>query len=131
MEYAVEYPWKGNIRELENFAKYISVVVASDVIVPGDLSAYLVKDQPEILALAGVAGEEKRLAVIDAAPSTSPSFDGQSWEEIERSYALYLLEKHRWHITRAAKEAGVNRSTFDARLKRLGISKAHSARSNG
>jgi transcriptional regulator of acetoin/glycerol metabolism len=55
--------------------------------------------------------------------STGPSFDGYSWEELERAYVLYLLEKNRWHITRAAREAGLNRSTFDSRMKRLGIRK--------
>jgi transcriptional regulator with GAF, ATPase, and Fis domain len=130
MEYAVEYPWKGNIRELENFAKYISVVVAPDVIMPDDLSTYLVHDQDRIPGPDGTAGCKEAVAGGGAAPSIPLHFDGRSWEEIEKSYALYLLEKHRWHITRAAKEAGVNRSTFDARLKKLGISKAHSIKSS-
>jgi len=42
---------------------------------------------------------------------------------VEKAYALHLLEKHRWHITRAAREAGLSRSTFDSRLKRLGLSR--------
>jgi transcriptional regulator of acetoin/glycerol metabolism len=50
-------------------------------------------------------------------------FAGLSWDQVERAYVRYLLEKNRWHITRAAKEAGVNRSTFDSRMKRLGIRK--------
>jgi transcriptional regulator with GAF, ATPase, and Fis domain len=129
-EYVVEYPWKGNIRELENFAKYISVVVVPEVIMLGDLSTYLVHDQDSTRGSDETVGGQKVVAVGTTAPSTPLLFDGRSWEEIEKSYALYLLEKHRWHITRAAKEAGVNRSTFDARLKKLGISKVLSVKSS-
>jgi transcriptional regulator with GAF, ATPase, and Fis domain len=131
MEYAMGYPWKGNIRELENFAKYISVVVSAEVIRQGDLSTYLVQDQDDLSSVTGTAGWQKRIPTSSATPSTPLLFDGRSWEEIEKSYALHLLEKHKWHITRAAKEAGVNRSTFDARLKKLGISKAQSTKSGG
>ncbi len=46
-----------------------------------------------------------------------------TWEELERAYALELLEKCRWNITKAASLAGVHRSTFDSRLKKLGVSK--------
>jgi len=130
MEYAMGYPWKGNIRELENFAKYISVVVSAEVIRPGDLSIYLVQDQDGMPNVATAVWQD-RIAASDGTPPAPPLFDGRSWEELEKAYALYLLEKHRWHITRAAKEAGVNRSTFDARLKRLGISKAQSTKSRG
>jgi len=47
----------------------------------------------------------------------------QTWEEVERGYVLALLEKCRWNITQAAAKAGVNRSTFDSRIKKLGIRK--------
>ena len=46
-------------------------------------------------------------------------FENMSWEDIERSYANYLLKKTRWNITKAARAAGLNRSTFDSRIKRL------------
>lgn len=46
-----------------------------------------------------------------------------TWDQLERAYTLELLEKHKWNITKAAASAGVNRSTFDSRLKKLGITK--------
>jgi len=42
---------------------------------------------------------------------------------VERAYGLEILEKYKWNVTKASKAAGVNRSTFDSRLKKLGISK--------
>jgi transcriptional regulator of acetoin/glycerol metabolism len=55
--------------------------------------------------------------------SLSTLYEGHTWSELEKAYVLYLLEKNKWHITRAAREAGVNRSTFDSRMKKLGIRK--------
>ena len=46
-----------------------------------------------------------------------------SWEELEKTYVTYLLEKNKWNVSRAAKDARINRSTFDSRMKKLGIKK--------
>ena len=47
----------------------------------------------------------------------------RAWEDLEKDYVLYLLNKNKWNITRAARDAKINRSTFDSRMKRLGINK--------
>jgi transcriptional regulator with GAF, ATPase, and Fis domain len=52
-------------------------------------------------------------AILDASPEGHP----------ERSYVIALLDKCKWNITQAAARAGVNRSTFDSRMRRLGIRK--------
>ena len=102
--------------------KHISVVVNRDLIGLDNLAMYLAPDHEELpTGAVTVPDGADRSAAAVAAPSPPSHFDGRSWEEVEKAYALYLLEKHRWHITRAAREAGVNRSTFDSRLKRLGL----------
>lgn len=124
LEYALNYPWKGNIRELENFAKHLSVVISTDTVGLEDLAIYLAPDSESHPAAAnGAPGGPDRRGTDNLPASPSSFFDGRSWEEIEKAYALHLLEKHRWHVTRAAREAGVNRSTFDSRLKKLGLSR--------
>ena len=55
-------------------------------------------------------------------PRRADFFDGYSWEELERDYVLYLLEKNKWHITRAAKEAGLN-LRLSIEMKKLNIRK--------
>jgi transcriptional regulator of acetoin/glycerol metabolism len=55
--------------------------------------------------------------------SPESPFAGYSWEDLEKDYVLYLLNKNKWNITRAALDAKINRSTFDSRMKRLGINK--------
>ena len=126
LDFLVSYCWPGNVRELENFVKHILIITDGDTITREDLALHFT-------AVPSIASPAARAAAASPRPEAKPPeappqdaasfFDGHSWEQIERDYVLYLLEKNKWHITRAAKEAGVNRSTFDSRMKKLQISK--------
>jgi len=125
MPYLKGYPWPGNIRELENFVKYILSTLDGGALLPRDLPDHIrrggdrpvQRPEPGIQETTGSPGRG-----FSPEPAES-SFAGVSWDQLQRDYALYLLHKNRWNITRAATEAGVNRSTFDSRLKKLGIQK--------
>jgi two-component system, NtrC family, nitrogen regulation response regulator GlnG len=126
MAFLLNYSWRGNIRELENFVKRIIVVTEGDLITRADLSIHFPgESEPECIPLGvadpGLEGHEELSA--RRPQSIEAVFDGTTWEDLERNYVQYLLDKNKWHITRAAKEAGVNRSTFDSRMKKLGIRK--------
>jgi transcriptional regulator with GAF, ATPase, and Fis domain len=131
LDFLLEYEWPGNIRELENFVRHIIVITPGDLITRKDLSNHFVSLTPDAHrppareGTTKVEQEPARGKGAGEAIKTAPGsfFDGYSWEELERDYVLYLLEKNKWHITRAAKEAGLNRSTFDSRLKKLNIRK--------
>jgi transcriptional regulator with GAF, ATPase, and Fis domain len=123
IEYLIQYEWPGNVRELENFIKHIIVITPGELITQDDLfnhfaiAAPNARNSPE-----KQPGQEKGASDKDGTSSVG-SFDGCSWEQVEREYVLHLLEKNKWNVTRAAKEAGVNRSTFDSRMKKLNIRK--------
>ncbi len=126
LEFLLDHDWPGNIRELENFVKHIIVITPGQCITRQDLSHHFLpttacrqKDgPPEKGAPDGVEG-----AAAGNGAQAQNLFEGCTWEELERRYVLYLLEKNKWHITRSAREAGVNRSTFDSRMKKLNIRK--------
>jgi len=107
-------PFKGNVRELENLVRYLLATVPGETITPEDI--------PPPHEIGGARPAER--AVADQTPTT-PGTDltEYSWDELERVYALALLEKYKWNVTKAARAAGVNRSTFDSRLRKLGITK--------
>ena len=65
----------------------------------------------------------ERHTVAPAAPVSAP-LTRYAWHELEMAYMLALLEENRWNISRAARLAGLNRSTFNSRLRRLGIKKS-------
>jgi len=106
------YAWPGNVRELENLVKHVLVAAPGPAVRPADLPA-------RIRARQRACGPDQ----AEPAPPVDP-FAGHTWETLERTYLTQLLERRHWNISAAARDAGVNRSTFDSRLKRLGIRKA-------
>jgi len=96
------YSWPGNIRELQN-------VVERAVIVSKD--------------------SQLRVPLSDLKSHTAPSQDGgpnQTLEEAERAHILATLKQTRWVISGpsgAATRLGMNRSTLQFRMKKLGISR--------
>jgi len=126
------YAWKGNIREMENLVKYILTVTEGDIIEECDLPAHIVGEQgshsPRTGSRHACCGadtpqDSPNAPDVPDAPGCGGGLSGMTWDQLERAYTLELLEKHKWNITKAAASAGVNRSTFDSRLKKLGITK--------
>jgi transcriptional regulator with GAF, ATPase, and Fis domain len=115
----IEHPWHGNIREMENLVKYILTTVNASRIGEADLPAHLLLSTPLGHPLPAPAHEPEAIA-----PPRSQGLAEYSWDELEHAYVLALLEKYKWNVTRTAQAAKVNRSTFDSRMKKLGIGKS-------
>jgi transcriptional regulator with GAF, ATPase, and Fis domain len=116
METLVKYPWPGNIREIENLAKYL-LTVTDGSIEFGDLPPpYNAEPAPEPAF--------RPPAAPGAISSAEPSAAGApTMEEMERDYILSVLEKTKWNVAAAARNAGIKRTTFNSRMKKHGISK--------
>ncbi len=117
MRRLTSWSWPGNIRELENLIKYLMVVTDGNTI------------DPEAISLGGGdtalpqgPGADARLPARVTQPGEI-DFGNCTWLEVEKNYALYLLGKNSWNVTWAARDSGLNRSTFASRLRRLGIRK--------
>ena len=100
MEALVRYSWPGNIRELQNLIEH-SVIVS-----PGPVL-------------------QVPLAALQS--QTAPAPDGtrhRTLEEAEREHILATLKETKWVISGpngAAARLGMNRSTLQFRMKKLGI----------
>jgi len=125
LQYLENYPWEGNIRELENFVKYILSTVDNGIVGVNEIPDHFKKEHQNRNDNNTFSfPEEQVFSAANPSPTTLESpFSGYSWEALEKDYVLYLLNKNRWNITRAAIDAKINRSTFDSRMKRLGIYK--------
>jgi len=125
MRCLMSYPWPGNIRELENLVRYLLVATENDYITPQDLPIqFTSQKQPRVVKnlFSSVKNDASHSQPIECI-KVGMDFGNVTWEEIEQRYALYLLQKHHWNVTWAARDAGINRSTFASRMKRLGIHK--------
>jgi formate hydrogenlyase transcriptional activator len=100
MDALTQYPWPGNIRELEN------VIERAVILSPGPLL---------------------RLAIRDLHTRIVPGHNnerGQTLEEVERKHIVTTLKETRWVLSGprgAATRLGLNRATLYFRMKKLGI----------
>ena len=126
LQYLADYQWEGNIREVENFVKYIISTTDNDIVRVSEIPDHFkIKEIPdkEAIHTSSVNDEQMFADSHLSSPATDSVFNGYSWEMLEKNYVTYLLNKNKWNITRAALEAQVNRSTFTSRMKKLGIHK--------
>ncbi len=122
LEHLTDYSWKGNIRELENFVRYTIVTNTKNTITSNDLpDIYKIKDSTERSPVSEIISPS-----LHASPDNRINevlLSKYSWQELERVYIISLLDRYKWNITKAAKQAGLNRSTFDSRMKKIGLTK--------
>jgi DNA-binding NtrC family response regulator len=111
-----EYPFPGNVRELENIIERAVVLVEGGLIQKEDLELTLPgEDDPALLSnyIPQSADELKE---------TKRHIRERAVEPVEKAFAIHALKRNNWNITRAAEETGMLRPNFQALMKKLGIS---------
>jgi DNA-binding NtrC family response regulator len=101
-----EYHWPGNVRELRNVMERIAILFPGDTVTAGHAAQ----------------------ALPSLEPALPPSEDGDNtlkdtMRSVEREAILRALDRNKWHITRAAKELGLERSHLYKKMKALGIAR--------
>ena len=99
MDALVAYSWPGNIRELQN------LIERAVILSPGEVLQVPVSEINE--------------GVLSARCGS-----GATLEEAERTHILAILKETRWVLSGprgAAMRLGINRSTLQFRMKKLGI----------
>lgn len=99
-----DYPFPGNIRELENILERAMTLCDGNVITEKDLQLPAAKQQGEAML------QEKKGAALDS-----------YLVDIERQTILEALEKTRWNRTAAAKLLGISLRALRYRLEKLGM----------
>ncbi len=105
VEYLVDYPWPGNIRELENMVERLVVLSEGEVIDAADLPfEVFLKIRRTIESLM-----KESIILKDAR------------DHFEKEFITAVLEKTRWNQTEAAKVLGVHRNTLIMKTGQLGL----------
>jgi PAS domain S-box-containing protein len=124
MHRLMEYPWPGNIRELENVLERAVILASDDAVEIGlDLlplsSAVAARQQP--------GPEPVAPNYLLAVPQATTDKGQPSLETVERNYILTVLRQTNWVITGprgAAQLLDLHPSTLRNRMKKLGITRA-------
>ncbi len=121
------YPWPGNVRELRNMIERTAALCDGGRITADFLRRELGLEERFKRAVTGVripAPTEPHEHLLPEAGETSvPLRDAkeQIIADFEKRYLLRLLEKHQQNVSRAAREAKVDRRHFYRLLKKYGL----------
>lgn len=110
MDILAEYPFPGNVRELENIIERSAALETSNIVLPESLSL-------SHLASTGTARENRRR--LDLGPE-GIDLD-KAMAEIERDYILKALNLAQGSKQRAAELLGVNMRSLRYRMEKLGF----------
>ncbi|HXU10056.1 MAG TPA: sigma 54-interacting transcriptional regulator, partial [Blastocatellia bacterium] len=123
MELLIQYPWPGNIRELQNVIERGVVLAQTSVLTldPTVLRSHSNLDSPTTLSDSGRGVSAAAVQVV-ASPFLPES--PATLEEMERRHIITVLEQSRWVIEGAkgaARLLNLHPNTLRSRMKKLGI----------
>jgi len=113
MRFFIEYPWPGNVRQLESVIERVILLCEGDRIE--------LKDLPSEIRTGPVSVTDFDFQL--------PS-EGFSLEEFERELITKTMEKNQWVIVKAAKQLGLSYKTLQYRLDKFQVKRPVQTPSN-
>ncbi len=111
----LDHAWPGNVRELENVMHRISVLSVVATVTPADLPLEIGSPESAATAVAPRTSQELKERKKEARE--------KSVEEVERGFVLAALQRNDWNVSRAAVDVHMQRSNFQALMRRYQIVK--------
>ena len=116
------YDWPGNVRELQNVIERAVILSTNNRLELGDSLAA----SSGARASATTAATGATAAGATSAATAGPTRSARTLEQIQREHIQAVLESVGWRISGekgAANILGLKRTTLEARMSRLGISR--------
>jgi DNA-binding NtrC family response regulator len=111
----LDHAWPGNVRELENVMHRISVLSVVATVTPADLPLEIGSPESAATTVAPRTSQELKERKKEARE--------KSVEEVERGFVLAALQRNDWNVSRAAVDVHMQRSNFQALMRRYQIVK--------
>ncbi len=112
MNLLMNHDWPGNVRELENVV-HRAVILANDEVIRQGHLVNLIDMLPRLdLDVPRTSGELKHIKKMAREKSV---------ENVERHFVLAALKRNGWNVTRSAEDTGMQRSNFQALMKKYDI----------
>ncbi|OFZ02677.1 MAG: nitrogen fixation protein NifA [Bdellovibrionales bacterium GWC1_52_8] len=116
MEKIFDYPWPGNIRELENEVERVVVLSGDELRISIDVLSQRIRD----------FGEQSKVQGVRVAGKLKDAL-----EELERTMIREGLRRTNWNKSRLAKELGISRAGLIMKVEKYGLDKRKIARAAG
>ena len=112
MNLLMNHDWPGNVRELENVIQRAVILASGDIIRQGHL-VNIIDMLPHVdLDIPRTSEELKKIKKIARQKSV---------ENVEKLFVLGALKRNHWNVTHAAEETGMQRTNFQALMKKYDI----------
>jgi DNA-binding NtrC family response regulator len=115
MEMLVNYHWPGNVRELEHAVERLTILVEGNEILPSHVSSALFKTEVNISS-----SVPKNIYELN---SLKKQIRDSSIQEIEKMFIIEALRRNDWNISQASREVNMQRSNFQALMRKYEIKK--------
>jgi len=115
MESLMNYHWPGNVRELEHAVERMVILVEGDAIDTVHVSAALFRTDNYIRSVIPKTSEDLK--------NLKKQIRESSVQEIEKLFILESLIRNDWNVSKASREVNMQRSNFQALMKKYGIKK--------
>jgi DNA-binding NtrC family response regulator len=112
MNLLMNYDWPGNVRELENVIQRAVILAGGDVIRQGHL-VNIIDMLPHVNVDVPRTSEELK--------ENKKIARQKSVEDMEKAFVIGALKRNQWNVTRAAEETGMQRTNFQALMKKYDI----------
>ncbi len=114
------HAWPGNVRELRNAMERVAILVTDDLVGADHLRLTQSAEAPPCAAPATRPDGSVGPAASDRAWSKSLDLATQLMRH-EKAIILAALERHRWRMSKTARELSLERSHLYKKMKALGI----------
>ena len=112
------YPWPGNIRELENMVEGVVVLSRSSVITTAEIGMVLHIPETSVI--------NRRLSPVNLKLDLDINSDismKKKFNIAEKNYILKALDGNKWNQAQTAKELGIGRTTLWRKIKAMDLKK--------
>lgn len=115
MDLLMNYHWPGNVRELEHAVERLTILVEGEEITPVQVSAALYKTESSLNSVIPKTSDELR--------DLKRRIRESSVQEIEKLFVEESLKRNDWNVSRAARDVNMQRSNFQALIRKYRIRK--------
>ncbi len=112
-ELLMEYHWPGNVRELEHAVERLTILVEGDEIEPIHVSAALYRTDSSLRSIIPKTSDELK--------ELKKKIRESSVQEIEKMFIEEALIRNNWNVSKAARDANMQRSNFQALMRKYRI----------
>jgi DNA-binding NtrC family response regulator len=115
MDLLMNYHWPGNVRELEHAVERLTILVEGNEIEPLHISAALYRIDSSLRSMVPKNSDELK--------ELKKKIRESSVQEIEKLFIEESLVRNDWNVSKAAREVNMQRSNFQALMRKYSIKK--------